>query len=218
MPFCTSQVLAAHTLQVSYAGNACTPRGGLRSARVSRTRRGGVRLGFARRRKAKVRVTVQRVTRRGLRRVLSTRRSRPVTLRHGRLGRGTYVATFRIRTANGRVDQRRRAFRVAGRRVRRLAAFARDPSCAMVTGLALRSPVVGRRARLAFRLDRTARVTVRVLRGKRTVRRLKLGTKQGETGYSVVLRRLRKGAGRVRLDARSAGGRRTHATLHFRRR
>ena len=150
--------------------------------------------------------------------MLSTRRSKSLSLRRGRLKRGTYVATFRMRAANGRIDQRRRAFRVGGGRVRRLATFARDPSCAMVTGLALRSPLVGRRARLAFRLDRTARVTVRVLRGKRTLRRLKLGTKQGDKGYSVVLRRLRKGAGRVRLDARSAGGRRTHATLHFVRR
>jgi hypothetical protein len=77
---------------------------------------------------------------------------------------------------------------------------------------------VGRRARLTFRLDRTARVTVRVLRGRRTVRRLKLGTRQGEKTTSVALRRLRRGAGRVRLEARSSGGRRTRATVHFRRR
>jgi hypothetical protein len=150
--------------------------------------------------------------------VLSVRRSRSVLLKRGRLRRGTYVATFRIRAANGRVDQRRRAFRVAGRRVRRLQAFTRDPSCAMVTGMSLGSPVLGRSARLAFRLDRTARVTVRVLRGRHAVRRLRLGTRQGEKSYSVVLRRLPKGAGRVRLDARSSGGRRARATVHFRRR
>ena len=215
MPFCAGEVLRSHTLDVSYVGNACTPRGGLRSASVARASR-GVRISFRRVRRARVSVQLLRVTHKGLRRVRRYRRSKPFTIRRPRSG--TYVARLRIRTASGAVDQRDRPFRVRGRGVRRLRAFSRDPSCAMLERFGLASPVVGRSARLRYRLDRTAHVTVRVLRGRRSVRRYRLGLRPGEHTGTVVLRRLRRGAGRVRIEARSVGGRRVRATLSFRSR
>ena len=81
----------------------------------SRARGGGVRIGLRRARRARVRVDMLRVTRRGLRRVRTFRRSKSFRVRG--LPAGTYVARYRIKTANGRTDERRKGFRVSGGRV-----------------------------------------------------------------------------------------------------
>ena len=143
------------------------------------------------------------------------RRSKSFRVR--RLRAGTYVARYRIKTANGRTDERRKGFRVRGGRVRRTATFFRT-GCGFVQRLSLPSPVVRGRARLTFRLDRTARVALRVLRGKRTVKRVKLKTHRGERTYRVRLPKLRRGRYRVRLGAVSPGGKRARSTLRFSRR
>ena len=99
----------------------------------------------------------------------------------------------------------------------RLKTFFRT-GCGFVQRLSLAAPVVRGRARLTFRLDRTARVSLRVLRGKRTVKRVKLKTRRGERTYSVKLPKLRRGSYRVRLGAVSPGGKRSKLTLRFSRR
>ncbi len=216
MPFCTADVLKARQT-VTYVGNSCASRGGLRSVRVRRTRSGGVGLSFRRARRAKVGVTIQRVTRRGLRRVARFRRSKAFALRRGRLRAGTYVARFAIRTANGAVDRRSRAFRVAGARVRRLRSFDRDPGCALLERLSVASPVVkGRAVRVRYRMNRTARVSVRLFRGRRQVFKRRLGFVSGEHNASVVARRLRRGAYRARIELRVRGSKPTSATVRFR--
>ena len=217
MPFCADQVLAAPQ-SVSYVGNSCTSRGGLRAASVKGSRR-GVRVAFRRARRARVSVRVYRVTRRGLRRVASYRRSKSFTIRRGRLKRGTYVARLRIRTASGRVHQRQQAFRVRGARVRRLASFSRDQQCRFIERLAVSGPVVSRkRVRLRYRTDRTARVSFRVYRGKRVVRKLRLGSKRGERSYAATLRRLKRGRYKVRMSVRGPGGVKSSAVIAFRAR
>ncbi len=216
-PFCPSEVLADPTIATTtYVGNSCTPRGGLRAAGVSRARGGGVRIGLRRARRARVRVDLLRVTRRGLRRVRTFRRTKSFRVRN--LRAGTYVARYRIKSANGRTDERRRGFRVRAGRVRRTTTFFRT-GCGFVQRLSLASPVTrARRPRLTFRLDRTARVSLRILRGKRTVKRVKLKTRRGERTYSVRLPKLRRGSYRVRLGAVSPGRKRARSTLRFIRR
>jgi acyl-homoserine-lactone acylase len=216
MAFCPKEVLADRSLgTTTYVGNGCTPRGGLRSASVRRARgRRAVRIAFRRARRARVRVDLLRVSRRGLRRVKTFRRSKSFTVKG--LRAGTYVARLRMKSANGKSDERRKGFRVSrGGRVRRSAAFFRNPSCGMLERFSLASPVLRGKPTAGYRLDRTAKVTIRVLRGKRTVRRIKLGTKVGERNQAVLLRKLRRGSYRVRLDAVSPGGKRARATLRF---
>jgi acyl-homoserine-lactone acylase len=218
MPFCTADVLKARQT-VSYVGNSCTPRGGLRSARVGRRRDGRVSISFRRARRAKVRVTLQKVTRRGLRRVARYRRSRGFTLRRGRLGRGTYVARLAVRTSSGAVDRRSRAFRVSGSRMRRLRSFDRDPGCSLLEDVSVASPVMaGRSVRLRYRMNRTARVSVRLLRGRRQVFKRRLGFVGGERNRSLVIRGLRRGSYRARIGLHVRGSKPTSATVRFRKR
>ncbi len=218
MPFCAGEGLKAPQ-SVSDVGNACVPRGGLTSASVKGTRRGGVRVAFHRARKARVSVRIYRVKRKGLRRVASYRRSKSFTIKRGRLRRGTYVARLRIRTASGRVHQRQQAFRVRGKRVRRLASFSRDQQCRLIHRLAVSGPVVSRkRVRLRYRTDRTARVSFRIARGKRIVRKLRLGEKRGEQNHAVTPRRLRRGTYKVRMSVHGPGRVKSSAVIAFRAR
>ncbi|HYI36141.1 MAG TPA: penicillin acylase family protein [Thermoleophilaceae bacterium] len=217
MAFCADEVLAAPQT-VSYVGNSCVPRGGLTSASVKGTRR-GVRVAFRRARKARVSVRVYRVTRKGLRRVASFTRAKSFTIRRGRLKPGTYLARLRIRTASGRVHQRQQAFRVRGARVKRLASFSRDQQCRFIQRLAVSGPVLSRkRIRLRYRTDRTARVSFRVARGKRVVRKLRPGSKRGERDHAVTLRRLKRGTYKVRMSVRGPGGVKSSAVIAFRAR
>ena len=217
MAFCADEVLAAPQT-VSYVGNSCVPRGGLTAASVKGTRR-GVRVGFRRARKARVSVRIHRVTRKGLRRVASYSRAKSFTIKRGRLRRGTYVARMRIRTASGRVHQRQQAFRVRGTRVKRLASFSRDQQCRLIERLAVAGPVLSRkRIRLRYRTDRTSRVSFRVTRGKRVVRKLRVGSKRGERDQAVTLRRLGRGVHKVRMSVRGPGGVKSSAVIAFRAR
>ena len=127
---------------------------------------------------------------------------------------GAYVARYRIKTANGRTDERRKGFVLRSGRVRRSATFFRT-GCGFVQRLSLASPVLRGRPKLTYRLDRTARVSLRVLRGRRTVKRVKTRTRRGERTYSVKLPKLGRGAYRVRLSAVSPGKKRARSTLRF---
>jgi hypothetical protein len=88
----------------------------------------------------------------------------------------------------------------------------------MVRELGLSSPVLGGRRRplgVRYRLDRAARVTIALKRGRRTVRRLRTRRVRGERTYRVRFgaRRLRRGRYRVVLVVRSLGGRRARASV-----
>lgn len=216
MPFCTADVLKARQT-VTYLGNSCAPRGGLRSASVARDRRGGVRVAFRRARRQAVAVSVQRVTRRGLRQVARYRRSASFAIAKGRLRSGTYVARFAIRTASGALDQRSRAFKVRGSRVRSLPAFSLA-ACSLVERLAVPSPTVtGSSTRVRYRLNRSARVSFRLYRGKRQVFKRRLGLRRGERDSSIALPSSRRGSYRVRIEVRAAGGAHSAASVSFRR-
>ena len=87
------------------------------------------------------------------------------------------------------MHQRQQAFRVRGARVKRLASFSRDQQCRFIQRLSVAGPVLSRkRLRLRYRTDRTARVSFRVTRGKRVVRKLRVGSKRGERDQAVTLR------------------------------
>jgi hypothetical protein len=211
-------VLADSKLTVTRLGNDCTSRGGLRSARVSTARRGALRVGFRRGSRSTVRADLFRATPDGMRRVATTRRSRPFNWRPRGLRRGSYVVRLRMRAANGRSSERSRPFAYRGERVRRLPAFTRDERCAFLERFAVQSPVFDRRGlRVRFRLDRDARATVRLLRGKRVLRTKSLGRRAGERTHTVRMRRLPAGRYRVTVGLRSPGGQRTRGVLRSRR-
>ncbi len=217
VPFCMPEILRERELSVSYIGNACTPRGGLRSARVGGSP-AAVRISFRRVRRKPVTVTIYRATQSGLRRVARLTRSKSFTWRPAGLNAGIYVARYAMKTASGRTDVRLRTFRAGGGKIARDAAYSRDETCGMLRKFGLSGPLFGSRGlRASYRLDRTARVTLRVVRGRRTVRKLKTVTRSGEKTYSVHLRGLSPGRYRVVLSARSAGGRKVSASLSARR-
>ena len=104
-----------------------------------------------------------------------------------------------------------------GARVKRLSSFARDQQCRVIQRLAVAGPVLSRkRIRLRYRTDRTARVSFRVVRGKRVVRRVRAGSKRGERDHAVTLRRLKRGAYKVRMSVSGAGGLKSSAVIAFR--
>ena len=217
VPFCTPDILKDKSLTVTWVGNACTPRGGLKSAGVGGSA-GAVRVSFKRVRRRPVTVTIYRATRAGLRRVAQRKTAGSFTWRPSALARGTYVARFAVKTANGQTDSRLRTFEVAGNRLKGVAAFRRDPSCGMLERFELSQPLFGAKGvRVTYRLDRTAAVTLRIVRGGKTVRRHDTATRSGERTYSQALRGLRPGRYRILLSARSPGGKTVRASLSARR-
>jgi hypothetical protein len=194
MPFCEDEVARAtlSTLRLSAtSGRAlrCPDRFSVRA------RARGRRVQFSAPRGT--RIEVFRMTSRGARRVArrarSTYRPRP----------GTYFARLRRGTQSRRV-----AFAVRGRRVRILPAFERDVPCGPLRRLKLTGPTFGGRRSLgvAFRLGERARVEVRVLRGRRVVRRL-AGTRRPRVEHKLRLpARSRRGTYRVVLTATGPSG------------
>ena len=199
-------------------GNACARTAAFSSARVRA--RGGrrVRIAFRRRARGAARVDVLRHSRRRF----IPARARLVKRFRNRLagftwdGRGRRVRdgvhTVRITAGGDRreftlIRRRGRWFAIRGHR--------RREGCGMLRGLALSRPVFGgrqrRAARLAFRLDRPARVTIRVRRGGRVVKRFRVEARRAGRTYRVKLRprRLRRGTYRFTL---SAVGRRSRTT------
>ena len=73
-----------------------------------------------------------------------------------------------------------------------------------------------KRVRLRYRTDRTARVSFRVARGKRVVRKARVGSKRGERDYAITLRRLKRGVHKVRMSVRGPGGVKSSAVIAFR--
>ena len=211
------------------AGGArqCRPGPGFRSVAV-RPRGRALRIAFSRRTRAAATVDIFRVTRG--RRVVEPDRVRVFRGRRqgftwsGRGARrdGLYFVRFRIRTTSGRTDTRRIVVARRGGRFRVRPPFYRRRSCGLLTGFKLESPAFGGRRnrplRVAFRLSRRAQVTLRVYRGRRTVRVLRAGSRAGRRTHRLRIAPagLRRGDHRFTLSVRAAG-RRARATLAARR-
>jgi hypothetical protein len=139
--------------------------------------------------------------------------------RRGRRVRdGVYVVGIHGRSAGGRADVRR--FTLVRRRGRwfSVRGHARRPGCGLLRAYALSRPVLGGRQRrglhIAFRLGRDARVSVRVVRGFRVVRRFPARIRRAGSTHRLRMpaRGTRRGQHRFVLVA-VAGGRRVAATV-----
>ncbi|HEX2084594.1 MAG TPA: M28 family peptidase [Solirubrobacteraceae bacterium] len=206
----------------------CTLVSGFRSARVQPTRDGGLRFAFRRRSRAPVRVDVFRQS--SGRRILGNRRvaffgGRQKSFTWRARGRkvidGSYVVRLSIPVRRAR-DARRFALLRRNGRFRLRRAFYRRPNCGLLTRYRLTRTVFGGRRRapltISYRLSRQARVTIRVLRGRRVVRRLAAGTRAAGRYHRVRLpaRGLGRGEYKIRLTA-VAGNTRVVSTLGARR-
>jgi hypothetical protein len=198
---------------------------GFRSAKV-RPRRRGLRFQFRRLVNAPVRAELFRQSRG--RRVLRSRRvaffsnrRRSFTWRARRLRNGAYVARLSIPIRGGRDVRRFALLRRNGRFVLRRG-FHRRPSCGLLRRFRLSSTVFGgrtnRRLVASYVLGRNARVSVRLLRGRRVVLRNRAGRRVAGPIHRVLLRSrgLRRGEYRIRLTA-VAGNTRVTSTLGARK-
>jgi acyl-homoserine-lactone acylase len=142
-----------------------------------------------------MRAEVFRVTARGARRVARGRSFRARS--------GIFFARLRSGTQSRRI-----AFTVRRGRVRILPAFERVVPCGPLRRLKLTSPAFGSRRALgvAYRLGERARVDIRVLRGRRVVRRIR-GTRRPRVEHRFRIgRRAPRGTYRVVLTATGPSG------------
>ena len=206
----------------SAPGTACAATAGFRS--VSVTPRGrGLRFRFVRRQPDRtVTVDVFRVSQRG--RVLDQRRVARFANRsrgfdwngrsNGRLvGPGYYFARLAVPTSGGRSERRRVTLQKTGGRFARRPAFALRERCGTLQSFKLVRPVFGGRTgtplSASYRLGRRARVSLRITRGTRTVRRYKARTRAANRTFRIRVpaRALARGEYRVRIAV--VRGRRT---------
>jgi predicted AlkP superfamily pyrophosphatase or phosphodiesterase len=213
------------------AGTQCAIPTGFRSVSV-RPRGRGLRVAFARRTTNPVQVDVFQQSRGrevlGMRLVARfagrrggfTWSGRPTAGR--RISDGQFFVRVRVRTPEGRVDDRRFPLRRTGGRFAARPAFTRTPRCDLVLDAKLERTVFGGRGNRAlfasFRLDRAARVSVDVLRGGRVVRRFAARERRGAITHRIRIpsERLGRGDHVVRITA-VAGDRRRVVRLTARR-
>ena len=210
--------------------SSCSAADGFRSLRVRPTGR-GLRFSFSRRGGAKVRFDVfrQSVGTRvvGNRLVARFDRSRGFTWssrgNRARTGEGYYFVRARVRTPNGRIDERRVAFRRLRGRFRARPAFDRTPSCRLLSSFKLERTVFGGRGNralsIAFRLESTASAQVEVLRGGRVVKRYRTQPRRRGTTHRLRLASegLPRGDYAVRLTVVTDDGERSVDRLAVRR-
>jgi PKD repeat protein len=226
-----AQVQAAAAEQ---AARGCEPSAGFEQVAVRRLQQGRrLRFDFARRVLSPVRIDVFQVSRgRNVLRGKLVQRfpagARPARWngadRSGRQVRdGYFFVRFRIRQADGRIDIRRITLRRRNGRFFVVKPFYGRVGCALLASAKLRSPVFGgrqRRAlRIAFIVTRPSRVTVTVLRGRKTAYRFRTRLRPAEVTHRLArkARRLRRrGQYRVRIVARS-GSQVERVTLYARR-
>ena len=126
---------------------------------------------------------------------------------------GIYFARFTATDVRGLRDVRRRVLERRNGRWSTRAAFEKRVSCTLVETFKLERPAFGgttrRGLRVAYRLNRDARVRVEVLRGQRVVKRTaQVAREAGRTFRVRVDRGLRRrGDYRIRLTASRAGAR-----------
>ena len=204
----------------------CAARAGFKSARA-RPRGRRVRFAFSRRVPARATVEVfqasvgRRVV--GNRRIARfTGRRRSFTWSGARARNGLLFARFRVRVARGVSDVRRVTLRRSHGRFRLGRSFYRRRNCDLLTQFKLGSPAFGGRTRkplrIAFRLSRTANVSVRVRRGGRVVKRFATARRRAHKTYRLRLRpaRLARGAYRLRITVPGGPGT-VRSTLSARR-
>jgi hypothetical protein len=202
---------------------ACASTAGFRSTSarpVSSRRR--VRLGFARRVAAPVRVDIFQVSRG--RRILGnlkvaafTGRRRPFTWNGRtntgrRLTDGVYFVRYRVRGLKKVADFRRHVLvRRKGKWSSRRSHYARE-SCGMLYSTKLERPVFGGRANLpqfvVFRVRRRSNVTVTISRGKRVVRVMRTNRRAARRTHRLRFpaeRARRRGIYTFKITARSGG-------------
>lgn len=136
---------------------------------------------------------------------------------------GVFTVRFRARDPDGGVDTRRLALVRRHGRFARRPAYAARASCGLVTRYKLGYPAFGGRHNrdvlVSFRLARTARVGVEILRGGKVVRRFATAERGGGLTHRLrlVAEGLPRGDYRVRLRAKRAGGKAVVRTLTVRR-
>ena len=205
---------------------ACAARAGFRSA-TARPRGRKVRFAFSRRVPARATIEVfqasvgRRVV--GNRRIARfTGRRRSFTWSGARARDGLLFVRFRVRVARGVSDVRRLTLRRSHGRFRVGRSFYRRRNCDLLAQYKLGSPAFGGRTgkplRIAFRLSRTANVSVRVSRGGRVIKRFATARRRAHKTYRPRLRpaRLARGAYRVRITVRGGPGT-VRSTLSARR-
>ena len=121
---------------------------------------------------------------------------------------GLYVVRYRIRAANGSIDRRSHTLARRGGRFRNRRPHVRRRICGLIEAFKVRSPAFGGRSngplRIAYRLTRTARVTVTIARrGGRIVRRFPAEIQSPGRTYRLFVRsrQLARGEYVVRLTA-----------------
>ena len=196
---------------------ACAATAGFRSVKVSPRRR-GLRIGFVRRQKDRpVTVDVFRESTAGGK-VLDQRRvarfsgrKRAFTWNGKRqkgrpaVGKGYYFVRLAVPTSGGRAERRRVTLERRGARFRKRPAFALRERCGTLQSFKLVRPVFGgtnrKKLGASYRLSHRARVSVRITRGKKTVRRFKARTRAANKTYRVTLpaRSVPRGAYKVRI-------------------
>jgi hypothetical protein len=201
---------------------ACAATAGFKSVSVT-PRRKGLRFTFVRRQPDRpVTADVFRVSQRG--RVLDQRRVAHFTNRtkaftwNGRtkghaVGAGYYFARLAVPTSGGRSERRRATLEKTGGRFVRRPAFALRERCGTLQSFKLVRPVFGGSnatpLSASYRLGRRARVSARITRGSKTVRRYKARTRSANHTYRIKVpaRTLSRGEYRVRISVKR--GRRT---------
>jgi hypothetical protein len=123
-------------------------------------------------------------------------------------------------TPGGRMDTRRFALSRPAGRFRSLPAYTRPERCELLRSFSLSGPAFGRRGLgVVPRTVEPARAVLRLHRGRRTVRRVRLGTVQAQAERRLRLRARGLRRGRYAVDLRVAGpdGRVERARLVSRR-
>jgi hypothetical protein len=138
----------------------------------------------------------------------------------GRKADGVYVARLSTLTPGGRLDVRRFALVRRHGRFRSLRAYATAERCELLRSLALSGPAFGGRRKphrlgVSVRTVEPARAVLRLRRGRKTVRRVRLGTVRPERARRLRLRTrgLRRGRYTVELSVTAADGRVERARL-----
>ncbi|HEX8122505.1 MAG TPA: hypothetical protein VF549_14700 [Solirubrobacteraceae bacterium] len=140
-----------------------------------------------------------------------------------RVGDGVYIVRFTKRLAGARVDVRRLVVERRRGKWRRLPDYYRRKSCGRLSSFKLTRPVfggtTGRRLGIAYRLSTSSRVDLRVMRGRKVVKRYRWPVRAPRRTHRLALKPpgLRRGLYRVVIEVRPQGGEMVRATLASRR-